>query len=94
MWVLYCLSTLFDNSPPIIISFLNDFYSFLKGEKGSDTLKRRLFIKEECGSLGSYGLLVGKSPLFLNFFVLGFAPCKAERSLQGIKLQGKEAQKY
>ena len=27
------------------------------------------------------------------FFLLGFTPCKAEQSLQGMELQGEEAQK-
>ena len=72
MWVLYCLSAIFDNSAPIIISLLNDFISSLKGGKESDILKRGLFIKEECDSLGSHGLLVGKSPLFcVRFFFIG-----------------------
>ena len=72
MWVLYCLSAIFDNSAPIIISLLNDFISSLKGGKESDILKRGLFIKEECDPLGSHGLLVGKSPLFcVRFFFIG-----------------------
>ena len=95
MWVLNCLSTIFDNSAPIIKCLLNDFISFLKGGKESDILKRRLFIKEECDPLGSYWLLVGKSPLFwVWLFLLGFTPCKAEQPLQGMELQEKEGQKY
>ena len=29
----------------------------------------------------------------MTFFQLGFTPCKAEQSLQGMELQEKEAQK-
>ena len=95
VWVLYCLSTIFDNSVPIIMSLLNDFNSLLKGRKGSDILKRGLFIKEECDHLESHGLLVGKSPLFWNqLFLLGFTPCKAEQPLLGMDLQEKEAQNF
>ena len=31
--------------------------------------------------------------IFLFFFELGFTPCKAEKPLQGMELQEKEAQK-
>ena len=42
---------------------------------------------------GSLILLTGEKNYITFFLKLGFTPCKAEQPLQGMELQGKEAQK-